>query len=129
MKLSVLDFINKTEKNDFKVYAIHLDPKNDKLQISIEGTYWFKEKNAKPIIMENGGSIIAKSYISFEARYFSPQDKLWRTLDYENIELFDEINVKSYQNKILTLAGNGRKSGYWIEYLIDGGEIEIQRNE
>lgn len=125
MKLSISDFATKTELNDFKVYGIALDINNYEFKVSIEGAYWFKDDNSEPVEMENGGSIIVRSYESFEARYFSPKDKLWRTLDYENIEPLYEINEKTYENKILKLAGMGKKSGYWIEYLIDGGECEV----
>ena len=125
MKLSIADFATKTELNDFKVDSVELDINNYEFKISIEGAYWFKENTLKPVVMENGGSITVKSYDSFEARYFTPQDKLWRTLDYKDIEPLDEVNEKTYENRILKLAGIGKKSGYWIEYLIKGGEIEV----
>jgi hypothetical protein len=50
-------------------------------------------------------------------------------LDYKNLEVIDEINEKSYENGVLRLAGMGKKSGNWIEYLIEGGEINIFFNE
>lgn len=125
MKLSISGFITKTELNDFKVYSVDFDIKNYEFKVSIEGAYWFKENTLKPIVMENGGYITIRLYDSFEARYFSPQDKLWRTLDYKNIEPLDEVNEKSYKNGILKLGGIGKNSGYWIEYIIKGGEIEV----
>ncbi|MBA2655337.1 MAG: hypothetical protein H0U71_09795 [Gammaproteobacteria bacterium] len=125
MKLSVSDFITKIELNDFKVYNVDFDVNIREFKVSIEGAYWFKENASNPIVMENGGYITARSYDSFEARCFSPQDRLWRTLDYKNLEIFDEVNEKSFENGILRLAGFGKKSGHWIEYLIKGGEIEV----
>jgi len=125
MKLSISDFDTKIELNDFKVYSVDLDTDNYEFKVTIEGAYWLKENTLKPAVMENGGFIAVRSYDSFEARYFTPQDKLWRTLDYKNIEPLDEVNEKSYENGILKLAGIGKESGYWIEYLIKGGEIEV----
>lgn len=52
-------------------------------------------------------------------------DRMTHSLDYKNIEPLDEVNEKTYENRILKLAGIGKKSGFWIEYLIKGGEIEV----
>lgn len=125
VKLLISDFATQTELNDFKVYSVDLDIGNHVFKVVIEEAYLFKENIQHPIVMENGGFITVKSYDEFETRYFSPQDKLWHTFDYQNIEPLDEINEKNYENKILKLAGMGKKSGYWIEYLIEGGECEV----
>lgn len=129
MKFTVSDFVTKTELNDFKVYSINLDIKKSEFKVFLEGAYWFKENTSQPIAMEDGGYVSVSAYSAFEARYFLPQDKLWYTLDYNDLEIIDEVNEKSYEGGILRLAGIGKKSGYWIEYLIGGGEIEIYFKE
>lgn len=109
MKISLSDFITKTELNDFKVYSVDLDVNNYEFKVFIEGAYWFEEDNSKPLMMENGVLVTIRLYESFEARYFSPRDKLWHTLDYKNVELVDEVNEKAYENGVLKLAGIGKK--------------------
>ena len=123
-KLTALELVEKTELNDFKVKSIELDIKNFFFSIELEGAYFFENKSSSPVALENGGEIKVKNYTAFEARYFLPKEKLWKSLDYENLEKVVEINDKSYKDAIFRLAGSGG-NGYWVEYLIDGGEIEI----
>ncbi len=104
-------FDTKIELNDFKVYGVDLDTVNYEFKVTVEGAYWFKENTLKPVVMEKGGFIAVTLYDSFEARYFTPQDKLWRTLDYSSIEPLDEVNEKVYENGILKLAGLEKKVG------------------
>jgi hypothetical protein len=125
MKLSVNDFINNTETNDFKVYSVDLNIAKTEFNISFEGVYYFKENTQKPIVMENGGEISISSFESFEARYFMTKEKLLYTLDYKNIEMIGEVNEKSYEDEVFRLAGFGKNSGYWIEYLIKKGIVVI----
>jgi hypothetical protein len=129
MKFTILELLSNIELNDFKIESISLDVKNKEFRLILEGAYWFENSVSKPKVMENGGVIKVHNYSSFEARYFLPKDKLWCTLDYENLEIIDEINEKSYENSVLKLAGFGKRNGYWIEYLIRGGEFEISFKE
>lgn len=129
MKLTLTQFIKDTELNDFKVNDIRLNVAARQFKVNLEGAYWFENGSSKPIILEKGGLITINNYSSFEAKYFSPEDNLWRTLDYESLEIIDEINEKSYDGEVLKLAGIGKNSGYWIEYLIKSGDCEICFNE
>lgn len=129
MKLALSQFVQDMELNDFKVNRIELDVNTRNFSIDLEGAYLFRNGVSKPVLLEKGGLVTVSSYSSFEARYFCPNDKLWRTLDYELLEAVDEINEKSYNDEILKLAGIGKNSGNWIEYLIKSGEYEIYFNE
>lgn len=125
--LTPSELINKTELNDNKVKKIHLDIEGFTFLIETEGAYYFEDETSPPILFRNYGKIFVKNYSAFEARSFSPKEKLWRTLDYENIEMIVEINEKSFKDGVLSLAG-GSKAGDWIEYLIYGGEFDIRIN-
>jgi hypothetical protein len=129
MKFSLTQLVKDIELNDFKVDCIELGIEAKRIKISLEGAYWFNDRNSKPVVLEKGGVILIKDYSSFEARYFCPKDKLWRTLDYKSLEVIDEINEKSYADGVLKLAGIGKYSGNWIEYLIKSGDYEIYFNK
>lgn len=125
MKFTVSELSSNLELNDFKIQSVFLDVENAEFKMVLEGAYWFQNSASSPRAMEKGGIIQVRNYGSFEARYFLPKDKLWRTLDYENLEVIGEVNEKTYLNEELKLAGFGKTNGYWVEYLIWRGEFEI----
>ncbi len=125
MKFTVSEFSANLELNDFKIQSVSLDIEKAEFKMALEGAYWFQNSESIPKAMENGGFIRVRNYGSFEARYFFPKDKLWRTLDYENLEIIEEVNEKTYFNEELKLAGFGKNNGFWVEYLIWRGEFEI----
>ena len=128
MKITLSEFISNIELNDYRVLSVSLDIQKREFKLITNGCYWFKDPSLKGVDIEGEGLIKAINYRSFEARYFSSKDRLWYNLNYENIELMWEINVKSYENSILNLAGNSAKNSYWIEYLIDDAEFEFEFN-
>lgn len=127
-KLNLQEFVENTELNDFKIQSINLNTNDFIFELAIEGAYYFEKNDSTPIIFEDGGAIKIQNYRSFEARYFSPQNKLWNTLDYSRLDMITEINEKTYKDGVLRLAGMG-KNGDWIEYLINGGETDITLND
>jgi hypothetical protein len=125
MEFSIPAFLENVETNDFKIETVYLDKKNHKFELTLEGAYWFRNSSTlKPEILK-GGMIKVSNYVSFEARYFDIKSKIWNTLDYEKLEIIDEINEKTYKDSVLCLAGMGRESSQWIEYLIEDGEVQI----
>jgi hypothetical protein len=124
MEFSIPAFLENVETNDFKIETVYLDKKKLKFELTLEGAYWLRNSMLKPKTLK-GGMIKVSNYVSFEARYFDVRSKLWNTLDYEKLEIIDEINEKTYKDSVLCLAGMGRESSEWIEYLIKGGEVQI----